>query len=222
MGEIAVIAAERATALLLRIGRRIERFERTVDEFAARAEPARLGRLSLVELRGSLAGFIEIRCHKWLDASLGRRGGDDQLRRARATPARRAGMDAAVHTSLLKAIPDVVSGEPVLRLWDLSRLVRRDPALTAAVRRAGDAHDGARRDQRPMRDSPSFAWRSSDISTSGASGARKSSCSRRRASRTIPRRSSTCFARTHASTVTRRATRCARRPTSARAGDARR
>ena len=33
-------------------------------------------------------------------------------------------MDAAVHTSLLKAIPDVVSGEPVLRLWDLSRLVR--------------------------------------------------------------------------------------------------
>jgi pyruvate,water dikinase len=35
-----------------------------------------------------------------------------------------------VHTSLLKAIPNVVSGEPVLRLWDLSRLVQRDPALT--------------------------------------------------------------------------------------------
>ena len=75
--------------LLLRIGRRIERFERTVDEFAARAEPARLGRLSLLELRGLLAGFMEIRCHQWLDASLGRRGVDDLLRRARATAARR-------------------------------------------------------------------------------------------------------------------------------------
>jgi len=127
-GEVAVIAA-RATALLLRIGRRIDRFERTVDEFAARAEPSRLQPLSLLELRGLLAGFIEIRCHKWLDASLAdgaamiSYGALERLLRG-------AGMDAAVHTSLLKAIPNVVSGEPVLRLWDLSRLVRRDPALT--------------------------------------------------------------------------------------------
>jgi rifampicin phosphotransferase len=35
----------------------------------------------------------------------------------------------AVHTSLLKAIPDVVSGEPVLELWKLSRLVRENDAL---------------------------------------------------------------------------------------------
>jgi pyruvate,water dikinase len=127
-GELAVIAA-RATALLLRIGRRIERFERTVDEFAARAEPSRLEPLSLLELRGLLAGFIEIRCHKWLNASLAdgaamiSYGALERLLRG-------AGMDAAVHTSLLKAIPNVVSGEPVLRLWDLSRLVQRDPALT--------------------------------------------------------------------------------------------
>jgi rifampicin phosphotransferase len=126
-GEIAVIAA-RATALLLRLGRRIRRFERTVDEFAARAEPSRLEQLSLAELRDLLAGFIEIRCHKWLDASLAdgaamiSYGALERLTRG-------AGVDAAVHTSLLKAIPDVVSGEPVLRLWDLSRLVRRDPVL---------------------------------------------------------------------------------------------
>jgi pyruvate,water dikinase len=136
VGEIAVIAA-RTTALLLRIGRRVERFERTVDEFAARAEPPRLERLSLLELRGLLGGFIEIRCHKWLDASLAdgaamiSYGALERLLRG-------AGMDAAVHTSLLKAIPDVVSGGPVLRLWDLSRLVHRDPALTELLD-TGDA-----------------------------------------------------------------------------------
>jgi pyruvate,water dikinase len=125
--EVAVIAA-RAGRLLLRIGRRIERFERTIDDFAASAEPSRLERLSLAELRGLLARFTEIRCHKWLDASLAdgaamiSYGALERLLRG-------ARIDAAVHTSLLKAIPEVVSGEPVLRLWDLSRLVRRDAAL---------------------------------------------------------------------------------------------
>ena len=135
--EVAVIAA-RVSALLFQIGRRIERFERTVDDFAARAEPSRLERMSLVELRGLLAGFIEIRCDKWLDASLAdgaamiSYGALERLLRG-------AGMHAAVHTSLLKAIPGVVSGEPVLRLWDLSRLVRRDPALDELFG-GGDQH----------------------------------------------------------------------------------
>ena len=216
-GEIAVIAA-RATALLFRLGRRIERFERTVDEFAARAEPSRLERLSLAELRDLLAGFIEIRCHKWLDASLAdgaamiSYGALERLLRG-------AGVDAAVHTSLLKAIPDVVSGEPVLRLWDLSRLVRRDPVLNDTLRRRRRRTRRSAR-SRPIRDSPSFARRSSDSSTSGAFGARKSSCSRRRASRKIPRRSSTCCARTRARKANRRATRSARRRSSASARDA--
>ena len=137
VGEVAVIAA-RATALLLQIGRRIERFERTVDEFAARAEPSRLERMSLVELREMLAEFIEIRCHKWMDASLAD-GAAMVSYGALERLLRGAGMDAAVHTSLLKAIPDVVSGEPVLRLWDLSRFVRRDPALNELFD-AGDPH----------------------------------------------------------------------------------
>jgi pyruvate,water dikinase len=38
--------------------------------------------------------------------------------------------DGAVHTSLLKAIPDVVSGEPVHALWNLSRAIREDEALS--------------------------------------------------------------------------------------------
>jgi len=136
-GEVAAVAA-RATALLLRLGPRIERFERTADEFAARAEPSRLEQLSLLELRDLLAGFIDIRCHKWLDASLAD-GAAMISYGALERMLRRAGVDAAVHTSLLKAIPDVVSGEPVLRLWDLSRLVRHDPALNDLFA-DGDTH----------------------------------------------------------------------------------
>jgi pyruvate,water dikinase len=135
-GEVAVIVA-RATTLLLQLGRRIERFERTAADFAARSEPSRLEQLSLLDLRELLAEFIEIRCHKWLDASLAdgaamiSYGALERLLRG-------AGMDASVHTSLLKAIPDVVSGGPVLRLWDLSRLARQDPALSALLE-DGDA-----------------------------------------------------------------------------------
>jgi len=129
--EVAVIVAK-AARLLLEMERRIARFERTVDEFAARTEPRRLETMSLAELREALAGFMEIRCHKWLDASLADAaamisyGALERLLRG-AQPG------GAVHTSLLKAIPNVVSGEPVLRLWDLSRLVRRDDALAALI-----------------------------------------------------------------------------------------
>ena len=126
-GEVAVIAA-RATTLLSQLGRRIARFERTVDDFATRSAPSRLEQMSLAELRALLSEFIEIRCHKWLDASLAD-GAAMISYGALERLLRRAGLDASVHTSLLKAIPDVVSGEPVLRLWDLSRLVRNDTAL---------------------------------------------------------------------------------------------
>ena len=37
----------------------------------------------------------------------------------------------SLHNSLLKALPDLVSGVPAVRLWELSRMIRRDSALTA-------------------------------------------------------------------------------------------
>jgi pyruvate,water dikinase len=125
-----VVIATKATALLFQLGRRIARFERTVDEFAGRAEPSRLDRLTLAELRELLAGFIDIRCHKWLDASLAD-GAAMITYGALERLLRGVGLGAAVHTSLLKAISNVASGEPVLRLWDLSRMVRNDNALSA-------------------------------------------------------------------------------------------
>jgi len=115
--------------------KRVRRFERRADDFATRAEPARLAALPLTSLGDLLAEFMEIRRRHWVDASLadaasmlcyGALAG--LLRRAYAGTER-----DEVHTSLLKAIPGVVSGEPVLALWELSRIVRRDRALHVLV-----------------------------------------------------------------------------------------
>jgi rifampicin phosphotransferase len=130
MMEVAVIAA-RTTWQYLFIERRIRRFERTADEFAARSDPSRLPSLSMAELRALMAEFMAIRCHGWKNASLADAAAMvcyGALQRVM----RHGGADS-VHTSLLKAIPGVVSNEPVHRLWALSRLVRADPRLVRLV-----------------------------------------------------------------------------------------
>jgi len=127
LAETAVIFAK-ASRLFLDLDSRISRFEKVVDEFAARTAPAQLESMELADLGRALGDFIDIRCNKWLDASLADAasmlcyGALERL-------LKRVYPNAAVHTSLLKAIPDVVSGEPVLALWDLSRLIRADAEL---------------------------------------------------------------------------------------------
>jgi pyruvate,water dikinase len=134
--EAATIVA-RAGWHFATLEKRVQRFERRADDFAARAEPARLGGMSATELGDLLAEFMEIRRRHWVDASLadaasmlcyGALAG--LLRRAYAGTGR-----DEIHTSLLKAIPGVVSGEPVLALWELSRLVRADRELHVLVER---------------------------------------------------------------------------------------
>ncbi|MES2179657.1 MAG: PEP/pyruvate-binding domain-containing protein [Gemmatimonadota bacterium] len=131
--EICVVAA-RSTWNYLTIERRIRSFERDVDEFAARSHPAQLGTLDLAGLRQLLSDFMSIRCHRWTDASLADLAamvcyGLLQRLIARAYP---DGVGVA-HTSLLKAIPRVVSNEPVHRLWELSRFIRANPPLADLV-----------------------------------------------------------------------------------------
>jgi hypothetical protein len=132
--EVGVIAAKTMWQFLL-LGRRIVRFETTVDHFAERTEPARLASMPIGELRATLGEFMEIRRDKWLDASLADAASmmcyaalERLLRHSKRT-----GSDTsdAIHTSLLKAIPDVISGEPVHQLWALSRLIRDDRLLNA-------------------------------------------------------------------------------------------
>lgn len=128
--ELAVIAAKTAWQYRF-LTRRVEQFERTVDAFAARTHPALLPTKSMDALLEDFRGFIDIRRYRWKNASLADAGamvcyGALQRLLARAFP----GDDQqALHNSLLKALPDLVSSMPPLRLWDLSRMVRENEPL---------------------------------------------------------------------------------------------
>ena len=128
-GELGVIALKTAWQYR-RLGRRVARFERTVAAFADRTRPERLAARSAAELADDLRAFVAIRT-QWTDAALADAaamvcyGLLERLLR-RAFP----GEDqAALHNSLLKGLPDLVSSQPALHLFDLACQVRQDPAL---------------------------------------------------------------------------------------------
>jgi len=129
-GELARIVLSTAWQYLF-VTRRVERFERTVTEFAARTHPDRLESRSRQELAGDLRAFLDIRCHRWTDAALADTaamvcyGALERVLR-RAFP---ADDQAALHNSLLKSLPGLPSGVPAVKLWELSRQVREDRRL---------------------------------------------------------------------------------------------
>jgi rifampicin phosphotransferase len=120
--ELAVIAVKVAW-LYLFLGQHVASFERVVDDFAQRTEPQRLSTLSLRDLRLLLDELMDIRCHRWTNASLA-----DAASMVCYAMLRRL-VDEA--NNLLKAIPELVSGKPVQQLWELSRTVRTDATLRA-------------------------------------------------------------------------------------------
>ena len=129
--ELGVIALK-TTWQYLFLSRRIAAFERAVSEFSARTRPDALADRSLVELLDELRAFVDIRCHHWTDAALADAASMvcyGTLKRL-LNAAFPASDQAALHNTLLKGLPDLVSGVPVLRLWDLSRRIRRDDGLT--------------------------------------------------------------------------------------------
>ncbi len=128
--EAGVIAVKTSWQYLF-LTARVEQFERTADRFAAGTHPERLSKKSVDALIADLRGFMEIRCHRWKNASLADAGamvcyGVLQRLLARAFP---ADDQQALHNTLLKALPDLVSSMPPLELWELSRLVRSHEAL---------------------------------------------------------------------------------------------
>lgn len=113
------------------ISRRISRFERTIDEFAARTQPDALAERGLPDLLEDLRDFQTIRCHRWVDAALADAAAMlsySLLKRFlnREFPASDA---STLHNSLLKGLSGVVSGKPMVELWNLSRQIQNDIEL---------------------------------------------------------------------------------------------
>ena len=132
--EVAVIAVKTWWQFLF-LTRRVEAFERTADVFAAATHPDRLAAKTQAALLADFRAFLDIRFNRWKNASLADTGsmvcyGLLQRLLAREFP----GADQhALHNTLLKALPGLASGVPPLKLWDLSRMIRQDAALTTLV-----------------------------------------------------------------------------------------
>ena len=149
--ELALIAARTAWQYLF-LTSRVETFERTADRFAAETHPSRLASRSAESLAGNLREFMDIRCNRWKNASLADAGsmvcyGALQRLLARAFPDED---QQALHNTLLKALPDLVSGVPPLQLWELSRMIRGCEPLRQLIARstAAEALVEIRRDER--------------------------------------------------------------------------
>ena len=120
--------AARTTWQYLFLRRRLEAFEDRVDRFAARTRPDRLESRPLHGLLEDLRSFLDIRFHRWKDASLADAAAMvcyALLQRALRGVDTRGGL----HNRLLRALPGVPSTMPPRRLWALSRLIRSDTRL---------------------------------------------------------------------------------------------
>jgi pyruvate,water dikinase len=120
------------------LSRRVAKFERTVTEFSERTDPARLVQRNLAELLEQLQGFIDIRNNRWVGASLADtsamvcHGLLKKLLRLAFPEADKA----ALHNTLLKGLPQLISATPAVKLWELSRQVRSHTELSDLFARA--------------------------------------------------------------------------------------
>jgi phosphohistidine swiveling domain-containing protein len=112
--------------------RRVGRFEAQVDAYVARTEA--LEQLPIEQLHARFNEFLQLRLRRWTDASLADLAATLGYAWLRWTLRRTLGEDAAkrLPQSLLLAIPELVSGKPIERLWELSRMARADPSLCEA------------------------------------------------------------------------------------------
>ena len=118
--------------------RRVEEFERTVDDYGRRTKLAMLPRLDRAELRDRLRGFMSIRRHRWKNASLADAGSMVCYAALKAFLRRvlPGEKQEALHNKLLKALPGLASSMPAIELWKLSRMIRADRELAALFQRA--------------------------------------------------------------------------------------
>lgn len=126
----------RTTWQYIWIQSRVRNFEAVVAHFADRTHPDRLSANTVKQLAEHLREFVDIRLCRWNGAALADTAAmvcygvlKYQLNRALADTDQ-----CALHNNLLKGLPDLISSVPVVKLWDLSRLIIEDPALQLLFR----------------------------------------------------------------------------------------
>jgi pyruvate,water dikinase len=115
------------------VGRRVARFERTVDAYCDPLAAAPLREWALDRLHRALREFMTVRLERWNNAALADTAamvcyGLLRVLVRRALPDRDP---SALHNTLLKGLPDLASNRPVIALWTLSRAIRQDATLCA-------------------------------------------------------------------------------------------
>ena len=127
----------RTTWQYLFLPRRVTEFERVADEFAAQTSEEQLRARSLPHLLEDLRGFLRIRYHRWTNAALAdtaamvSNGGLRHLLK-KGFP----GEADSLHSSLLNGLPDIISSEPVVQLWELARQIRNNSDLSRLFKKS--------------------------------------------------------------------------------------
>ena len=113
------------------VKRRVGKFERRVDDFCRATRRADLPQKSLLDLREDLRSFLDIRLYHWNNAALADTAAMICYGLLKLVLARTLGGKdgASLHNDLLKGLADIASSTPVLKLWELSRLVQNEPGL---------------------------------------------------------------------------------------------
>lgn len=113
------------------VKRRVGKFERRVDDFCRATRRADLPQKSLLDLQRDLRSFLDIRLYHWNNAALADTAAMICYGLLKLVLARTLGGKdgASLHNDLLKGLADIASSTPVLKLWELSRLVQNEPGL---------------------------------------------------------------------------------------------
>jgi len=114
---------------------RIERFENAVNEVADRFHPRHLNQLSQGELASGLREILDIRVHRWLDASLADCAAAVTYRALQALLRYQKHEDPARHHVLLEGL-DVAGAWSLRALWQLAQNLSVDPEACGALSRS--------------------------------------------------------------------------------------
>lgn len=132
--------AAKTTWTFMFLEHRVRRFEDRADKFAAASTPTKLEHMNVVELRNCIRDFMDIRLHRWTDASLADAASMvsygilcSLLRNTFPEEEHQA-----LPNSLLKGVTGLVSSGPVFSLWELSRIIIQDNELLSLFRDNSD------------------------------------------------------------------------------------